>query len=150
MDTLNTTPSFDEVAAAIRKSAPAIAANISPDFILGVSRGGLVPAVMLSHALGISMVPVNYSSELGKGESSTTKQKMLPLDFPPNSRLLLVDDISDSGYTLAELRDFYQTHHHYVYTLVLFNRVDTSIHIPDWTFAEATASDGWIVFPWEQ
>lgn len=51
--------------------------GIDPSGVFGVPRGGLVPAVMLSHKLS------------------------LPLIDKPNDRMLWVDDIIDSGKTLS-------------------------------------------------
>ena len=62
--------------------------------IYGLQRGGLIPAVMLSHQLGIPMA---------KG------------DIGPDT--LIVDDICDSGETLDKLVKKYQTLYSFPLTL---------------------------------
>ena len=45
------------------------------DSVMGIPRGGLIPAVMISHELG------------------------LPLELNPGKNTLVVDDINETGYT---------------------------------------------------
>ncbi len=35
-----------------------------PDFVVGIGRGGLVPAVFLSHALNVHMLSIDHSSKV--------------------------------------------------------------------------------------
>lgn len=56
------------------------------DTIYGVRRGGWVPAVMLSHQLAVDA-------------RSMEKDELLPAD----KRVLVVDEIYDSGKTIAEI-----------------------------------------------
>ncbi len=89
-------------------------------FIHGLSRGGLIPAVMLSHKLKIPM--------------TTT-----PSEFN-RSQVLIVDDIADSGHTLDSWSDYP--------TAVLHYKPHTSKVIPTiWAIKHET--DDWIVYPWE-
>ncbi len=71
--------------------------NWRPDFIVGISRGGLLPAVMISHYFNIPMKPLQVSlrdggdcvSDLGMAE-----------DAFDGKNILIVDDINDQGSTL--------------------------------------------------
>ena len=90
------------------------------EYIHGVSRGGLIPAVMLSHKLNISYTPP-------------------PELFKP-SEVLIVDDIADSGKTLQRYREYQ--------TAVLHFKPHTSIFIPD-IWATQHEGDEWIIYPWE-
>lgn len=68
-----------------------------PDYIVGISRGGLLPAVMISHYFNIPMKPLQVSlrdhedcvSDLGMAE-----------DAFEGKNILIVDDINDQGSTL--------------------------------------------------
>ncbi len=91
------------------------------DTIFGLPRGGLIPAVMLSHKTGISYFDVFRFS------------------IPGNGRVLVVDDICDSGKTLQHLE--YKT-------AVLHYKPHTSIIEPTF-YACKFESDDWIVYPWE-
>ena len=71
--------------------------NWRPDYIVGISRGGLLPAVMISHYFDIPMKPLQVSlrdggdcvSDLGMAE-----------DAFDGKNILIVDDINDQGTTL--------------------------------------------------
>ena len=73
-----------------------------PDFLVGIGRGGLVPAAYLSHRTGIQMLSVDHSSgEVGFGDELLDK---LAAKIREGRRILIVDDINDSGGTIAYLR----------------------------------------------
>jgi hypoxanthine phosphoribosyltransferase len=87
-----------------------------PDYIVGVTRGGLVPATMLSHYLDIPLHTLNVSlrdSTLGPesnlwmaedafgyvNKEERTDENVL-FDVNKRKNILLVDDINDTGATL--------------------------------------------------
>ena len=73
-----------------------------PDFLVGIGRGGLVPAAYLSHRTGIQMLSVDHSSgEVGFGDELLDK---LAAKVRAGSNILIVDDINDSGGTIQYLR----------------------------------------------
>lgn len=73
-----------------------------PDFLVGIGRGGLVPAAYLSHRTGIQMLSVDHSSgEVGFGDELLDK---LAAKIRSGSNILIVDDINDSGGTIQYLR----------------------------------------------
>jgi len=73
-----------------------------PDFLVGIGRGGLVPAAYLSHRTGIQMLSVDHSSgEHGFADELLDK---LAAKIREGCRILIVDDINDSGGTIAYLR----------------------------------------------
>lgn len=94
---------------------------VPPSYITGLPRGGMIPAVMLSHKLNIPFVSIENIKPLSRLE------------------VLIVDDIADSGKTL-ELYDQYRT-------AVLHYKFQ-SIHIPTY-YAKEVANDDWIVYPFE-
>lgn len=132
-----------------------------PDFIVGLTRGGLIPSVILSHMLDIPVIPANYSSTKGDGDDKNHTNKLpkifgeklsgvgrLPL--PPN--LLVVDDICDSGHTLYEVHEHYAKEGHTIRTAALYYKyfVDyRQIIKPDFYWQEIRDGDSWIEFPWE-
>jgi len=89
-------------------------------YIHGIERGGLIPAIMLSHRLNI---PYTSHPEL----------------FNTNE-VLIVDDIADSGITISKW-DKYTT-------AVLHYKPHTSICKPS-LYAQKHATDEWVVYPWE-
>ena len=73
-----------------------------PDFLVGIGRGGLVPAAYLSHRTGIAMLSVDHSSgEVGFADDLLDN---LAGKIGEGKRILIVDDINDSGGTIAYLR----------------------------------------------
>jgi hypoxanthine phosphoribosyltransferase len=93
-----------------------------PSYISGLPRGGLIPAVMLSHELNIPFIPLSLIESL------------------PTIDILLVDDIADSGETLEAYRKYN--------TAVLHYKMQSE-HIPTY-YGMEIPNDAWIVYPWEQ
>ncbi|MFS0773144.1 phosphoribosyltransferase [Sphingomonas sp. 1P08PE] len=90
------------VAAILDLAAQLAADEWRPDFIIGIGRGGLVPAVYLSHAAGLPMLSVDYSSQVEDfAEEPLVKLARRTRD---GERLLFLDDINDSGRTITHLR----------------------------------------------
>ena len=94
-----------EFVAAIRTLADTILADIDhrPTKLIGIGRGGLIPAVYLSHATGLPMLAVDYSSQAEELAADTIAK--LAARTRDGERLLFVDDINDSGRTIGHLRD---------------------------------------------
>lgn len=97
--------------------------------ICGIQRGGLIPAVMISHKLGIPMVKT-----------------------PSSPDTLVIDDICDTGETLKNIFERYQTEYSFPFhlqTASLFYKPHTSIFKPTF-YAVKFESDDWLVYPWEK
>ena len=104
-----------------------LSSNAQIDFVTGVPRGGLVPAVMLSHYMNKKFKPYNEALEM----TNIARQKVL-----------VVDDISDSGETLLKAETFgFQTA-----TLTVRH---STIFYPDF-YCDKIEDDSWLVFPWER
>ena len=109
--------------------------QFEPSVIVGIARGGLVPAVQLSHILGKSLLSCHYQTRDG-GRKERIK-------IPEYA--LIVDDINDTGKTLTGVTE--KVEHDRFATLTLFNK-STSMFKVDY-FAKDAKDDEWIVFPWE-
>lgn len=104
-----------------------LSSNTDIEYVTGVPRGGLVPAVMLSHYMNKKFKSYNEVIEM----TNNIRQKVL-----------VVDDISDSGETLYKAETFgFQTA-----TLTVRH---STIFIPDF-YGERIEDDRWLVFPWER
>ncbi|HEY0012659.1 MAG TPA: phosphoribosyltransferase family protein [Allosphingosinicella sp.] len=74
----------------------------APDFLVGIGRGGLVPAVYLSHRTGLPLLTVDHSTgDHGFGGELLDK---VAAKIAAGLRILIVDDINDSGGTINFLR----------------------------------------------
>ena len=91
--------------------------------VYGISRGGLIPAVIISYLLDIPFV--RYENKI-------------------NSKTLIIDDISDSGKTLKKLLK----KHKVGMTATLWIMKQTK-YLPD-VHIRIKNDDEWIVFPWEK
>ncbi len=96
--------SHDQFVADVLAIAAAIRADTAwqADFIIGIGRGGLAPAVYLSHATGLSMLSVDHSSQVP--DFADAPLERLAERTLAGERLLFLDDINDSGATIAKLR----------------------------------------------
>ena len=143
-------PTYDEISMACRHLAEFIHFNDSGigkvDNIVGLTRGGLMPAQELSHLMNIPMVAVQYSSK--KGEGDKTHNNELP--SIKGKSILLVDDICDSGHTLRELHDIYESKGYKVFSAVIYYKTQNDpVYKPDVWAVNISQNFGWIVYPWE-
>lgn len=69
-------------------------------YIVALSRGGLIPGVVLSHKLDLKMWPVTWSTRDSQERETNT---WIPEDINDGHKILIVDDIVDSGDSLVSL-----------------------------------------------
>jgi uncharacterized protein len=119
-----------------------------PDVLVGVARGGLIPARILADLLETEeFVTIQTQHYTGIEQTLPAPTLKQPLNINiTGKRILLVDDIADSGSSLK----LAQTHLHTegaatVKTATLYKKPHSKI-TPD--FYEKQTSR-WIVFPWE-
>jgi uncharacterized protein len=120
----------------------------APDLILSIARGGLFVAGSLGYALSVKNLHVmNVEYYTGIGETLP-----LPVVLPPtpdlvnleHSRLLVADDVADTGHTLALVQKFCEGRVSDVRTAVLYEK-SASVISCDYVWAR---TDRWIDFPW--
>ena len=73
--------------------------KFQPNVIVGISRGGLIPGVMMSHKLNVPFKPVHASTR-----DFPHWENYLPR--PTDKKILIVDDICDSGETFEKLSNY--------------------------------------------
>jgi hypoxanthine phosphoribosyltransferase len=122
-----------------------------PSFIIGIGRGGLTPAVYLSHATGLPMLSVDHSSEVP--DFADAPLVRLAARTRDGERLLFLDDINDTGGTLAKLRAALIEAGGVAGNIRFATLIDntSSSQRVDYrarTIDRATIKD-WFVFPWE-
>lgn len=106
--------------------------NPKPSAIVAVLRGGLVPATILSYALGAPIVDV-----VDPRRSST---------YRPGRDLLVVDDVCDTGATLEHLRSYFpNARFAALYTKPIGEALCSFVVHP---FIIPVPQDTWITFPW--
>jgi xanthine phosphoribosyltransferase len=122
-----------------------------PDFLVGIGRGGLVPAAYLSHRLDVAMLSVDHSS----GEPGFAGELLdkLAAKIRDGRYILIVDDINDSGSTITFLRDAIEAKSGdgaKLRVAVLVNNIRSKAKAEYWgTQLDRDVDKRWFVFPWE-
>jgi xanthine phosphoribosyltransferase len=94
---------YEDFLAKVRSLSARVADDAwKPDFIIGIGRGGLVPAVYISHELQVPMLSIDHSSKV-PGFADELLGKVAGKSAS-GTRLLFVDDINDSGGTIVYIR----------------------------------------------
>lgn len=142
----------DAFVAAVRTIAARLAADDwRPDFLIGIGRGGLAPAVYLSHATGVAMLSVDYSSQVE--DFADEPLVRLARRTQGGDRLLFIDDINDSGRTIAALRCALTNAGAVDGTIRFATLIDNSISTERVDYSARTidrrVTKDWFVFPWE-
>ena len=115
--------------------------------IVSITRGGLVPAAIVARELGIRVIETisiaSYSDEFKQGELRVLKDISKELKAKPGERLLVIDDLVDTGKTMQLVRQLLpDAHVATVYAKPLGRPlVDT--------FVTEVSQDTWIYFPWD-
>jgi len=116
------------------------------DVVVGVLRGGYFPAHLIADALDLEIYVLRIKSYAGIGKRGKAKVLMPLIGDVESKRVLLVDDVCDSGVTLAlakEYLKFYSPSE--VLTAALYVKPSCSERPDFW----AKETEKWIVFPWD-
>lgn len=120
-----------------------------PNVIVGILRGGVVPARLLADRLGveeIGVVEIKFYKGIGVTRDKPYIKHPL-LSTVVNRDVLIVDDISDSGLTLQTAATHVSLYSpRSLRTAALYVKPWTKI-VPDYY---AFITDKWVVFPWER
>lgn len=136
---------------ASRELAAQIAASgFQPEIIIAIARGGLVPAGALSYALGVKLndtMNVEFYTDVNETlPDPVLLEPLLDETSIASHRLLVVDDVADSGRTLALVLKLLANQGAEVRTACLFAKSRAEIS-PDYVWKR---TDEWIVFPWSE
>lgn len=116
----------------------------TPDYVIGVKRGGLVPAVKLSHVLNKPLLILNC--QLRDSEDLCVK---LLEEIPEDENLLVVDDICDSGETFEKISRKLKNYKEIKFC-ALYNNIRQNF-LTDYKARkiDRERDKRWITFPWE-
>ena len=133
-----------------------------PDYVVGLTRGGLVPANLISQYLEIPMETLKVS--LRDDNSQPENNLWMSEDAFEQKRILIVDDINDSGATLNWIKEDWQSSNLpnnpkwqeiWGNTVRVATLVDNESSASELTVSYSAVGlnkaeeDCWIVFPWE-
>ena len=136
--------------------------NWRPDYVVGLTRGGLVPANMISQYMSIPMNTLKVS--LRDNLNGTESNLWMAEDAFNGKNILIVDDINDSGATLNWIKQDWSSGclpndekwntvwNNNVRFAVLVDNQNSGFHDIDYSSVEINKAeeDVWIVFPWEE
>ena len=109
--------------------------------IVAIARGGLVPAGIIARVLGLRMVDtVCVESYRGREQGDVKILKKVAGD---GTGLAVIDDLADTGKTLAAVREFLPRAHFAVVYVKPLGRPYAD------SFITEVSQDTWIAFPWE-
>jgi hypoxanthine phosphoribosyltransferase len=122
--------------------------DFAPDMIVGLSRGGLVPARIMSDVLGVDDVGI-VGMRFYKGMSRAGEFPVITQELTSDlsgKRILLVDDVADSGRSLMVAKDYLRRKGAAAIKVATIHYKPNSQFKPDY-FVMTTSS--WIAYPWE-
>jgi uncharacterized protein len=132
----------------LRLAKEILASGFQPDIIVGVSRGGWLPARVLSDLLenpNLASVKTESYLQIGRAQGVPELTQCLNVEAT-DKRVLVVDDIADTGESLSLVRDHVQERKAIeIQTATLYHKRRSAFK-PDY-FGKET--DCWVVFPWE-
>jgi len=135
-----------------------------PNYVVGITRGGSIPAVLISQYLGVPCEMLKVSLRDGGETESNCWMSEDAFGYNMNSpkNILIVDDINDSGATLKWIQNDWQAScrpNHPAWNEIWGNTVRVACLVDNQTsqfkisYAGTTFSrleeDAWFVFPWE-
>ena len=118
------------------------------DLIIGISRGGLVAARLLSDLLGIKEI-LTLGISYYKGIGRRGEEPVIISDIGKNVEgmcVLLVDDVADTGLTLKAAVEYLEKKGVGKITTCTVYIKPWCSYLPDYY---SRVLDGWIVFPYE-
>jgi hypoxanthine phosphoribosyltransferase len=119
-----------------------------PDIVLAIARGGLLVGGAIGYALGVkNTFTMNVEFYTGIDERLEMPMLLPPVpdlvDFA-EQRVLIADDVADTGATLALVKDFCEGKVAEVRCAVLYEKPRSTV-ASEYVWRR---TDRWIVFPW--
>ncbi|VVB98517.1 Ribose-phosphate pyrophosphokinase [uncultured archaeon] len=122
--------------------------GFKPDWLVGISRGGLVPVRLLSDHLDVprvSVIRIEFYKTIGETRDFPTISQPLQVDVK-GKRVLIVDDVADTGRSLAVAKEHIKRAGAGEVKIAVLHQKPKSMVKPDFCIA---TTDAWIIYPWE-
>ena len=124
------------------------AAHFKPDFIVAIARGGLIPARILSDLLEIphlATMQVEFYVDIAQTKQEPTLKQPFTAEVQ-GKRVLLVDDIADTGKSLQFSENLLKNQGAQEIQSATLYFKPCSIKKPNY-LEKQTAN--WVIFPWD-
>jgi len=122
--------------------------GFKPDIVIGIARGGLVPArivcdfLLLRDLATIKVEHWGIAATMGKAKLKFP----LPVDIS-EKKVLVVDDVVDTGDTYAVTMDYIKEKNPLEVRSAVLHYKSCSTFVPDY-WAEKQDAWKWIIYPW--
>lgn len=140
---------WSKVDEAIWTLADYVRKDYKVDLIVGIARGGLIPAVRMSHIMDdilMRVMDVKFYTDIAK--HTEMPEITVPLTEPVEGKnVLIVDDVADTGKTLKVVKDDIIKKGAKDVRIAVIAKKPTSEVDPDYYIFQ---TEGWIIFPWEK
>lgn len=134
-----------------------ITSNFIPDVIIGIAKGGVIPATLIAYHLNIPTFKTiqikSYNLENKKSDTIFSSGTLSLFDeLNKYQNILIVDDLVDSGKTLQSFKQLYEylksivnIHANIKFACIYYK--ETSDFKPD--YYSKICGNEWLDFPWE-
>jgi len=128
--------------------------KINYDTIIALGRGGLIPGATLSYKLDIyNLYNLGISTREDDGKYLDTIVYQKPTGLNKNSKILVVDDINDSGRTFTAVNSILQSEYNIDSDNILYASLvmrDGSEFNKNIIFGNILYTTSWLQFPWDK
>lgn len=122
--------------------------NWMPEIILSINRGGCIPGIYLSHKIEIPHKVIDIQL---RDSSVSPNFSVLNDCLAKYKKLLIVDDINDSGNTLKLIKDHSVKNESEIRFAALINNIKSKIKIDyQGQLIDKSKNPVWYIFPWEK
>ena len=143
-------PSWNQVYIFLQKIADAVKkSKYEPDIIVGVSRGGWIPArIMVDLLENPTLANIATEYYLGVAETKHEPSITQPVSISvKDKKVLVVDDVADTGESLKLVNAHLKEKGASEIRIATIYYKQWSVTVPQY-YAKETCM--WIIFPWEQ
>lgn len=117
--------------------------------VIGISRGGLLPAKIISYILDAQFLSYGVNTYNGKYQTDSVDiyQDINFDNLPENARILVVDDKCDTGKTIDHIKSVIGTRFDYVRYAAVFAEKRAIKKVDH--YGVLLSDHTWVDFPWE-
>ncbi|WP_169777715.1 phosphoribosyltransferase [Campylobacter mucosalis] len=138
---------YEEFAVDVKKMASQIKSEFEPDVVLAIARGGMT----LGHSLAVALQNRNLFSLNSIHYNDTNKLDTIDVfnipDLSNYTKILVVDDIIDSGESMVEIkRKLLELYPHLSIKIATVFYKQKALLLPDYKVKEANE---WVEFFWD-
>lgn len=122
------------------------------DALLAITRGGMIPACLISQKMGlrnIIMAAVVLYTSVDESRVEPTFLQFPPSNYIRGKRVLVVDDVWDTGRTVTAVRQRVIEAGGIPFVAVLHHKPGRSLFPGDGPDVCACKTNDWIVYPWD-